>query len=121
MMLDMLHGAGIEIVSPAFMNQRPQKEGTRFIPPQVAPPTAPVVPEQAPEELIFDKADEAEKLKQLRLEYDTLREEVSTLEAELKKAGEKNRDALEQEVARSKNRIIAIERLFESAKKQEHE
>lgn len=53
--LDALHGAGMEIVSPAFMNQR-QITG------DVIPPVTvhrDVVPHEAPEELAFDKATRA--------------------------------------------------------------
>lgn len=53
--LDALHGAGMEIVSPSFMNQR-QVSG------QVIPPVTvqtDVVPHEAPEALAFDKATKA--------------------------------------------------------------
>jgi small-conductance mechanosensitive channel len=120
-MLDTLHGAGIEIVSPAFMNQRPQKEGVRFIPAQVSVETGPATPEQAPEEMIFDKAEKAERLGQLRLEHDTLREEIGALESELKKADEKDKASLEREIKRRENRINAIERLLESAENRKDE
>ncbi|MDQ8209325.1 mechanosensitive ion channel family protein [Coraliomargarita sp. SDUM461003] len=59
--LDTLHGANIEIVSPTFMNQRPQKEGVVFIPKpsrQVDP--TPSVDLKTAEEIAFDKADDAE-------------------------------------------------------------
>ena len=35
--IDMLHGAGIEVVSPIFMNQRPVSAETPVIPGTVAP------------------------------------------------------------------------------------
>jgi len=60
-MLDTLHAASVEIVSPTFMNQRPQKDGVVFIPKQsrvVKPVT--VAEEKTAEELAFDKAEDAE-------------------------------------------------------------
>ncbi|WPJ94827.1 mechanosensitive ion channel family protein [Coraliomargarita algicola] len=59
--LDTLHAANIEIVSPTFMNQRPQKEGVVFIPRACtqADSVSPVDLKTA-EELAFDKADDAE-------------------------------------------------------------
>ncbi len=61
-MLDSLHQASIEIVSPTFMNQRqlkPEKifipEGSRRAKPKVSP-----VDETRPEERMFDKAEIAE-------------------------------------------------------------
>jgi len=65
-MLDNLHAAKIEIVSPTFMNQRPLKVDSTVIPqkkrsrkPKVAEET------QSPEDIIFDKADEAQKIEEL--------------------------------------------------------
>ncbi len=61
--LDTLHEAGIEIVSPGFMNTRALMEGSRFIPARsktkaAAQPTA--------EEIAFDKADEAATVEEIR-------------------------------------------------------
>ena len=61
-MLDALHRAEIEIVSPAFMNQRQLLADRVFIPdvgrtPDASPPAA---DEPRPEERMFDKADLAE-------------------------------------------------------------
>lgn len=54
--LDELHGAGIEIVSPHFMNQRQLAEGRRVLPP--ARPVVAAGTSGEAEEIIFDKADE---------------------------------------------------------------
>ncbi|MGB5311514.1 MAG: hypothetical protein WBN38_05540, partial [Polyangiales bacterium] len=61
-MLDSLHQAGIEIVSPTFMNQRQLKPGKIFIPEgsQRAKPKVSQVDEIHPEERMFDKAEIAE-------------------------------------------------------------
>jgi len=58
--MDELHGAGIEIVSPTFMNQR-QVAGTVFIP-NVETTSDSEAKSESPEILIFDKAEKAESL-----------------------------------------------------------
>ncbi len=91
MILDALHEADIEIVSPNFMNQR-QVGDTIFIPKKMRA-TVDKNPEDSPENKIFDKADEAESVeKQKQLIKDTeekikeLNEQLKTLESEEEKA-----------------------------------
>ena len=77
-MLDRLHGDGIEIVSPAFMNQRRLDPPERLIP---EPPRHQQEDEDShAEELMFDKAELAARISRLRAKRDELREELSTLE-----------------------------------------
>ncbi len=75
--LDALHDAGIEIVSPTFMNQRMQQAGVQFIPKREKE----VVPqnEELPEEIIFDKADEAESIDNLKMMLAKLDEQLASL------------------------------------------
>jgi small conductance mechanosensitive channel len=63
-MLDGLHAAGIEIVSPTFMNTRQVPPDKRFIPPRVRG-GAPEEEHPVPEKIIFDKAEQAETREQL--------------------------------------------------------
>jgi len=97
-MLDKLHGAGIEIVSPSFMNQRVFPVEKEFIP---KPSRVRVEPEAeaapAPEAIVFDKADEAESLEKLRERYKNLGEELKSAEEEADK-----RDSLDREKIREK-------------------
>jgi small conductance mechanosensitive channel len=78
-MLDSLHAAGIEIVSPAFMNQRQLSADRRFIPPRPSsgegPPSDAEHP--VPEAIIFDKAEQAASREQLA-------EQLATIDGELK-------------------------------------
>ena len=64
-MLEALHGDGIEIVSPTFMNQRVFDPNRKFM--FVPKPQAPE-PEQSagPEDIIFDKAEELESIETLK-------------------------------------------------------
>ena len=78
--LDAMHEAKIEIVSPSFMNQRQVGEQV-FIPKEV------VTKDQTallPEDMIFDKAAKAEKLDDMRQTHRNLVEEISNLKAEIK-------------------------------------
>ncbi|MBU3021400.1 mechanosensitive ion channel family protein [Aestuariibacter sp. A3R04] len=56
--LDTLHNADIEIVSPSFMNQRPQPDGLKII---AKSPRQTQQEDSLPEDVIFDKAEEAEQ------------------------------------------------------------
>ncbi len=81
-MLDSLHRAGIEIVSPTFMNQRQVEAKRVFIPEgsRRRRPKPPAPDESRPEERMFDKADLAElmadaqgKLKIVEAELEAIR------------------------------------------------
>jgi len=84
-MLDSLHQAGIEIVSPTFMNQRqlePEKifipKGSRAAKPSVAP-----AEEARPEERMFDKAESAEHEAKAEERLKDVIEEMTRLDKEL--------------------------------------
>ncbi|NNE11315.1 MAG: mechanosensitive ion channel [Ilumatobacter sp.] len=63
--LDGCHAAGIEIVSPSFMNQR-QVDDTTFVPlPERRPANADATAGALPEAMLFDKAEQAEYREQL--------------------------------------------------------
>ncbi len=79
-MLDALHEANIEIVSPNFMNQRPVGE-TVFIPTQMSP-IQEATTEEAPENLIFDKAEEAENLENQKTELKEIDDKIAILNEE---------------------------------------
>lgn len=92
--LDVLHGAGIEIVSPTFMNQRQLQPGTKQIPKQVLRETK--EPESAiAEQIIFDKAETAEKLTQLREKRSAIAEEIKGLADD--EAGAASKERLESQ------------------------
>jgi len=90
-MLDALHDAKIEIVSPNFMNQR-QVGDTIFIPKKI------IVKEDvqgpSPESLIFDKAEVAESLEKRKESLASIDEKLNQFAEEIKNAttdDEKNR------------------------------
>ena len=64
--MDSLHGAGIEIVSPNFMNTRALAADARVVPAAAEAVEEVEAPgEDLPEEVIFDKAEEAETREEL--------------------------------------------------------
>ncbi|MGQ8366453.1 mechanosensitive ion channel domain-containing protein [Glaciecola sp. 1036] len=82
--LDTLHGADIEIVSPGFMNQRPIGDN----PPVIAKPPRKKVTEEetaTPESIVFDKAEAAE---QHEFKETELREQIKALELRVKEAAD---------------------------------
>ncbi|MCP4245517.1 MAG: mechanosensitive ion channel [bacterium] len=119
--LDALHGAGVEIVSPAFMNQRVLQAGARFLPSgadgAAAPPAE--VDRPTPEAMIFDKADEAEKIEQLRARRTDLLAEIKELEGQRSKADESRRAALEHALAQKAALAEAIETALAAAEEEQ--
>ncbi|HED54397.1 MAG TPA: mechanosensitive ion channel [Phycisphaerales bacterium] len=91
--LDVLHEAGIEIVSPMYMNQRQITE--RAIPERVR--AGPEAESSPPEDIIFDKADDAERVENIRKSLNEAREAIKALEDEHSRA--KGEDQLERQKA----------------------
>ena len=99
--LDQLHDAGIEIVSPNFMNTRSLAEDSRAMPPRPARTGSPDVvqePETAPEDIVFDKAQQAESVERLREQKDAALARIEECEALIK--GGKGDDARSEEAIR---------------------
>lgn len=79
--LDMLHGQGVEIMSPTYMNQRRLADNAKTIP---TPFKAPATPEtNGGEHVVFDKAEEAA---QREKEKQQLIKNIQNLETSLKQA-----------------------------------
>jgi len=79
--LDSLHGADIEIVSPTFMNTRAFQPGERFIPKTSVVVEPPPVFNTTPEKLVFDIAEEAESLEKLREKLQDFKQQIEQLKA----------------------------------------
>lgn len=96
-MLDSLHEAGIEIVSPTFANERHlSPNAPPVLPPDALEPAAPAEA-LAPTKLIFDKAELAAALAAREEQLGRLNERDEEIKAELAKAEEAQRADLEQE------------------------
>lgn len=94
-MLDALHGAGIEIVSPTFMSTRAVKSSDAVIPEEVRAP----IPSQTPENVIFDKAEEATTIERLK-------HRIGELEQEIEEHGES--EELKAQLLRRKEQVEAM-------------
>ena len=89
--LDELHAAGIEIVSPTYMNTRSLGAETRVVPvggiAAGASSDEDGLLEPDPDSVVFDKAQQAENLEALKNEYTDCSQELIGVEQELKEAG----------------------------------
>jgi small conductance mechanosensitive channel len=119
--LDALHGDDIEIVSPTFMNQRVFKDGEVFFPAKETEKTEAVekIPEKKPEEIIFDKAIEAEILDRIEKVLESLENKEKELEQQVNSiSDESQREDLKEKLELLKNRKEQIKTDFETMKKQ---
>ncbi len=105
--LDVLHDDGVEIVSPSFMNQRQLPEVRKVIPEAETAGEVPreTVAEEEPEALIFDKAEEAEKLELARKECADLKQHLEELEARKDAAAEAEHARIEAEIEATGQRL----------------
>lgn len=101
--LDALHGGGVEIASPMIMAQRQLPTHRELI------PLEPRVDEEEdvslPEELVFDKADEAESLEQLRARLEQLDAERERLESDSSEGDIPRRTAKLKAIARTREQV----------------
>ncbi len=85
--LDCLHQGGVEIVSPRFMNLRDFDPRHEFVPAASGTPAS--VATDAPVEVVFDKAEEAQTLSGLRTLLTDLETEINELQEQIKAAPNK--------------------------------
>lgn len=103
--LEQLHGNGVEIVSPGFVYQRRTNEEQKVIPEQPVLHTSVADEERvAPEEKIFDKAEEAASLEELRQNREQVHEDLKAGREQLKQAGPEEKAALEAQLAQLEHR-----------------
>jgi small-conductance mechanosensitive channel len=107
--LDALHSAGIEIVSPNFMNTKALAESQRFMPDQASRSGKGRAPESRAEEVAFDIAQEAASIEALRSALESVEKELEVLES-----GEEHdigtaRERLEESKARLESELEAAE------------
>jgi len=114
--LDTLHRAGVEIVSPTFMNQRQIKQGEAFVP-EVKIPADPTR-DRGPDSVVFDKADQVEKVEDLRLRLAALDKEIAELESKVKATDGDEAEKMQETVfLRQRIRERLVERIADIEKK----
>lgn len=106
--LDTLHEARIEIMSPNVMMQRPIPDSKVMIPTARCRPEADVCETEIPEDKIFDKADEAELRESLEFRYEDLCAQVELLEARMKKVPEDRQVRLQRRIDSLKEKIAEM-------------
>lgn len=114
-MLDILQDAGVEIVSPTFMNQRQLQKGERFL---ARSRPAPKAHEVTAEEVAFDKADRAEDLADLKRLVESTEKQLEELRSSLKEAPQPQRAQLERELGARQKEYETLQRELEEAMKQ---
>lgn len=118
MMLDNLHSVNIEIVSPTFMNQRQIKVDAFAMPPKKrGRKKESLVDEQAPEEIIFDKADKAQKIEELQFEHDNLAKEIVELESSKKDSSEEDVVLIQKEIDRKEKKVDSLKSRIDTSLK----
>jgi hypothetical protein len=114
--LDALHEAKIEIVSPAFMNQRRLPDDELVLPERTQrdSPAEDIKADKVLKEKVFDKTMEAGKTEKRRFELKKRNEEIGKLQEELKEADEQAAEAIEREIRKKERRVKAIVRVLET-------
>ncbi len=120
-MLDSLHGAAVEIVSPGFMNQRPLDPQVPVIPrPRVTAESTAAPGTEGPtvETVAFDKAEEAADLEQLLYLHERAREAIARLAEDGGEEDPALRKRRQEELAR---RLARIEKAIAARRAEEEE
>ncbi len=119
--LEQLHGSQIEIVSPSFMNQRQLDPERRVLPerPVLHHGKDSGAAEPAPEEKIFDKAEEAAGQEDLRRELEETQAAIKEGRSKLKSVAAEDREAMESQLARLETKAERLGELLESASARE--
>ncbi len=117
-MLDHLHQVGIEIVSPSFMNTRAYPAEKVFIP-EHGPHEHVETETGKAEEVVFDIAEDAASLEEMRTEFTQLQAKISDRQKQLEKSDDDNeRKKIVKEVELLKHRgermQVAIEKREEA-------
>ncbi|RLQ20695.1 mechanosensitive ion channel family protein [Seongchinamella sediminis] len=120
--LSTLHNNGVEIVSPAFMNQRQLDPEQKVLPagestnPDPEQPAGAVQQENTPEAMIFDKADSAAESEQLKTELEQSRERLKELSTAIKSSDDSTREPLEREQASLAQRVEELSETIAASK-----
>ncbi len=110
--LDSLHGGGVEIVSPTFMNTRALSADAVVLPKR-SRQAPPLEPETAPEDVVFDKAEEAESLESLRQAHAEVIESIKAGENRVKETAEgADREKVKRELSAQQLRKQRLEKII---------
>jgi hypothetical protein len=108
-MLDVLHGAGVEIVSPNFMNQRVLDSEQRSIPKSKRARHGAPEAAGAAEAIIFDKAEQAAEIEVIASEEQQLLDQAKQLEKEAGASKDAHADELRSRAAELRARAEELD------------
>ncbi len=117
--LDQLHSAGIEIVSPRFINQRQLSVEERFRA-EPKPSNAEDDLSPSPETKIFDKADKVVKLRALLDNVALLQAEIDEDQLALESADKETRAQIDLRIKEAGERIKSLENIIDKARENQH-
>ena len=117
-LLDELHGANVEIVSPNFMNQRVLPADEKILPDGGRSEARVRTASAAPESLIFDKAEAAGRIENMKREAEKIDNEIREL-SERRKRAESSEDAaaIDAKIASARSRADWVATVIEAAEK----
>ena len=100
--LDTLHSQSIEIMSPSYMNQRQIRDGASVMPATTVV-SVPADQETSAEEIVFDKAEQAEKLENEKLK---LKKEIESLENTIKEITNEEQKKIQKEAIEQRRKDL---------------
>ena len=103
--IDTLHGNRIEIMSPAFMNQRRLPEDLKIIPAQTE--KEPIKEVSVAEEVVFDKAEKAE---QIEKEKQQLLDIIQECKRNIEEASEEDKKQIQEIIKECREQLKTIEK-----------
>ncbi len=106
--LDALHRAGVEIVSPTFMNQRILDPHEQVIPKATPLGSEPAAPHAAPAELAFAEAEAASRLEEAREAVHEVEHEIDQLKRRRKDASPADQETIDAELERLGTRLTFL-------------
>jgi small-conductance mechanosensitive channel len=117
MVFDCLHAGGLEIVSPSFMNQRQLAPNSKVIPEGSGwKKVVEVSQDEAPEDSIFDKAEEAEEHERMKLVHNGLKQDLHDLKKTRKEAEESEHAFLDNKIAKLEGQVADMEEVLKATK-----
>lgn len=116
-MLMALHREGIEIASPTIMIQRPIANSEKIIPEQITISENDQSKPHTSETRIFDKAEKAGKLEDLKKLHEELVTQEKELTGKISDADKTAQSELENELERVKKRIAGLESAWSNIEK----
>lgn len=115
LVIDSLHSAGVEIVSPTFMNQRQISD--EKVMSEVEKKKAVSRQKSRPEDLIFDEAEQVARLERLNDKLQKLQSELSELKDQ-KLSPEANPHTHQMRIMRKERNLKILEQIIENKSKE---